>query len=186
MSRVFAYCRAAATSELVSSSQLRELAAAKGFAVDRDDVLVEVALLSAPNTARAGWRILLDRLYEGDALVVPKLDDLGRDVVEVRLTINLLATMGVKVHCLILGRMNLAGIEGKSAMDMLAAVASLDRCRDVEQMRNVESVRKPATPIKRGRPRSMSPEVLGCGFKRSADRATPRNKSSDHHATSRA
>ena len=47
---------------------------------------------------------LLDRLEEGDSLVVTKLDRLGRNALDVRQTVDLLAERGgVKVHCLALG-----------------------------------------------------------------------------------
>jgi putative DNA-invertase from lambdoid prophage Rac len=52
---------------------------------------------------RPAFAKLLDRLEDGDVLVVTKLDRLGRNALDVRSTVERLASMGVKVHCLVLG-----------------------------------------------------------------------------------
>lgn len=157
MSGVFAYCRVAPAFELTSSFQLRAMAAAKGFAVDPDDAVVEVAPASLPMSARLGWRRLLDRVYEGDVLVVPGLDSLGRDVAEVRATIQLLASRGLRVHCLTLERMNLASAEGKGAMDMLAAAVALEQNLRIELLYSEGQVPQTKPAAARGRPRSLRP-----------------------------
>lgn len=160
MSGVFAYCRMAPASELASTSRLRTMAAAKGFAVDLDNAVVEVALASLPMSARPGWRTLLERAYEGDLLIVPGLDSLGRDVLEVRATIQMLAGRGLRVYCLALERMNLAGAEGKGAMDMLAAVGALDQTLKIELMRSEVPHPKTEIAASRGRPRSLGPAQI--------------------------
>jgi putative DNA-invertase from lambdoid prophage Rac len=157
VSGVFAYCRTTPASERINSSQLRAMAAAKGFAVDPDDTVVEIAPMSVPISTHPGWRRLLDRLYEGDTLVVPGLDSLGREVVEVRATIMLLVSRGIRVHCLALGRMNLAGPEGKSALEMLAAVVALEQGFKLDHLRSRRSVPETEMAATRGRPLSLSP-----------------------------
>jgi putative DNA-invertase from lambdoid prophage Rac len=52
---------------------------------------------------RPGFVKLLDRLEPGDVLVVTKLDRLGRNAIDVGLTVARLEAMHVKVHCLALG-----------------------------------------------------------------------------------
>jgi putative DNA-invertase from lambdoid prophage Rac len=133
------------------------MAAAKGFAVDPDDTVVEIAPMSVPISTHPGWRRLLDRLYEGDTLVVPGLDSLGREVVEVRATIMLLVSRGIRVHCLALGRMNLAGPEGKSALEMLAAVVALEQGFKLDHLRSRRPVPEAEMAATRGRPLSLSP-----------------------------
>jgi DNA invertase Pin-like site-specific DNA recombinase len=49
---------------------------------------------------RPGFVKLLDRLEPGDVLVVTKLDRLGRNAIDVGLTVAKLEAMGVRVHCL--------------------------------------------------------------------------------------
>jgi putative DNA-invertase from lambdoid prophage Rac len=157
MSRVFAYCRVAPASKLTSTSELQATATAKGFAVDPDHMVIEVASVSVPVSRRPGWRKLLERPCEGDVLVVPQLDSLGGDVAEVHATIKSLASEGVRVHCLALGRMNLAGAEGKAAMDMLAAVVALEQNLRIERLRSGGQVSQTESAAPRGRPRSLRP-----------------------------
>ena len=52
---------------------------------------------------RAGFRKFVDRLDWDDVLIVTKLDRLGRNAMDVRATIEQLAALKVRVHCLALG-----------------------------------------------------------------------------------
>lgn len=56
---------------------------------------------------------LLDRMESSDALVVSKLDRLGRNAMDVRTTVQQLASRGVRVHCLALGGVDLTSPAGK-------------------------------------------------------------------------
>jgi putative DNA-invertase from lambdoid prophage Rac len=124
MSRVFAYCRVS-TAEQTTDNQVQEIMAA-GFAVDAKRVVVETVSGSQAAGERPEFRRLLDRLEEGDVLVVTKLDRLGRSAVDVRTTVEGLADMGVRVHCLALGGMDLTSAAGKLQMQVLAAVAEFE------------------------------------------------------------
>ena len=50
---------------------------------------------------------LIDRLEEGDILVVTKLDRQGRNAMDMAATVAELATIGVRVHYLALGGVDL-------------------------------------------------------------------------------
>jgi putative DNA-invertase from lambdoid prophage Rac len=50
-------------------------------------------------------------------LVVTKLDRLGRNSTDVRATVKRLDDMGVRVHCLALGGVNLTSPAGEMTMD---------------------------------------------------------------------
>jgi putative DNA-invertase from lambdoid prophage Rac len=76
---------------------------------------------------RDGFKRLIDRLESGDMLGIGKLDCLGRDVVYVVTTVNKLAAIGVKVHCLQLGGTDLTSPAGRMTMNVLAAVAQFER-----------------------------------------------------------
>jgi putative DNA-invertase from lambdoid prophage Rac len=125
MSRVFAYCRVS-TSGQTTENQVREIVAA-GFAIERHRVVEETVSGSSAASQREGFKRLLDRLERGDVLVVCKLDRLGRDVVDVVTTVNKLAEIGVKVHCLQLGGTDLTSAAGRMTMNVLAAVAQFER-----------------------------------------------------------
>jgi putative DNA-invertase from lambdoid prophage Rac len=50
----------------------------------------------------------MDKLEAGDVLIVTKLDRLGRDAIDVSTTVRTLEELGVRVHCLALGGVDLA------------------------------------------------------------------------------
>jgi putative DNA-invertase from lambdoid prophage Rac len=125
MPRVFAYCRVS-TSGQTTENQVREIAGA-GFAIDPNRVVEETISGSSAAGQRKGFQRLLDRLERGDVLVVSKLDRLGRDVVDVVTTVNQLAAIGVKVHCLQLGGTDLTSAAGRMTMNVLASVAQFER-----------------------------------------------------------
>ena len=125
MSRVFAYCRVS-TIDQITENQVQEIAKA-GFAVDPKRVVEETVSGSVTASERPGFRRLIDKLEDGDVLVVTKLDRLGRNAMDVRKTVEALAAMGVRVHCLALGGVDLTSTSGKLTMGVLAAVAEFER-----------------------------------------------------------
>jgi putative DNA-invertase from lambdoid prophage Rac len=66
-------------------------------------------------------------------LVVTKLDRLGRNVMDVGSTVAKLAELGVRVHCLALGGVDLTSSTGKLTMNVLNAVAEFERDLLVER-----------------------------------------------------
>ncbi|MGJ0532411.1 MAG: recombinase family protein [Methylocystis sp.] len=125
MSRVFAYCRVS-TVDQTTENQIREIEAA-GFSIDRRRVVEETISGGVQAAQRPGFAKLLDRLEAGDVLVVTKLDRLGRNVIDVRQTVDALAERGVRVHCLALGGADLTSAAGKMVMGVLSAVAEFER-----------------------------------------------------------
>lgn len=131
MSRVFAYCRVSTTDQ-TTDNQVREIATA-GFAVQASRVVVETVSGSVPTQERKGFALLLNKLEAGDVLVVTKLDRLGRNAMDVRATVEALDGMGVRVHCLALGGVDLTSAAGKMTMGVIAAVAEFERDLLVER-----------------------------------------------------
>ncbi|WP_038778055.1 recombinase family protein [Burkholderia pseudomallei] len=125
MSRVFAYCRVS-TAEQTTDNQVIEIRAA-GFNIDPRRVVAERVSGSVAAKQRAGFAKLLDRLEEGDVLIVTKLDRLGWNAMDVRATVDELAAVGVRVHCLALGGADLTSAAGKMTMTVLSAVAEFER-----------------------------------------------------------
>ena len=60
-------------------------------------------------------------------LIVTKLDRLGGNAMDVRATVERLADIGVRVHCLALGGADLTSPAGKMTMGVIAAVAEFER-----------------------------------------------------------
>jgi putative DNA-invertase from lambdoid prophage Rac len=76
---------------------------------------------------RPGFVRLLDRLEADDVLVVMKLDRLGRNAIDVAGTVAKLEALGVRVHCLALGGVDLTSPAGKMTMSVINAVAEFER-----------------------------------------------------------
>lgn len=125
MSRVFAYCRVSTTDQ-TTDNQVQEIAAA-GFSVTPQRTIAETVSGSVAASERAGFGMLLNKLEAGDVLVVTKLDRLGRNAMDVRSTVEGLSGMGVRVHCLALGGVDLTSPAGKMTMGVIAAVAEFER-----------------------------------------------------------
>ncbi|MDB5763971.1 MAG: recombinase family protein [Herminiimonas sp.] len=125
MSRVFAYCRVS-TSDQTTDNQVQEIAVA-GFAVSKQRTITETVSGSVAATERKGFAKLLDKLESDDVLIVTKLDRLGRNAMDVRATVERLASLGVRVHCLQLGGVDLTSPAGKMTMQVINAVAEFER-----------------------------------------------------------
>lgn len=158
MSRVFAYCRVS-TVDQTTENQLREIAAS-GFAVAPQRAVEETISGSVAANERPGFRRLLDKLEADDVLVVTKLDRLGRNAMDVRSTVEALSKLGVRVHCLALGGMDLTSPAGKMTMGVIAAVAEFERDLLIERTQ-VGLSRARADGKALGRPSSLSPEQAG-------------------------
>lgn len=157
MSRVFAYCRVS-TDGQTTDNQANEIAAA-GFAVDPKRVICETVSGSQAAQLRPGFAKLLERLESGDVLVVTKLDRLGRSAVDVRNTVDLLAGLGVRVHCLALGGVDLTSAAGKMTMQVLAAVAEFEL--DLIRERTASGLMRAKDQGKKlGRPAALTPEQV--------------------------
>lgn len=153
MARVFAYCRVS-TPEQTTENQLQEIAAA-GFDVAPRRIAVETVSGSVPASQRPGFSKLINKLEEGDVLVVTKLDRLGRNAMDVRATVEALTGIGVRVHCLALGGVDLTSSAGKMTMGVLAAVAEFERDLLVERTRS-GLARAKAAGAALGRPQALS------------------------------
>jgi putative DNA-invertase from lambdoid prophage Rac len=155
--RVFAYCRVS-TSDQTTENQLREIAAA-GFNPAPKRVIEETISGSVATSERPGFQKLLNKLEADDVLVVTKLDRLGRNAMDVRKTVESLAAMGVRVHCLALGGMDLTSAAGKMTMGVIAAVAEFERDLLVERTEaGLARARAEGKPI--GRPWSVTPDQM--------------------------
>lgn len=157
MSRVFAYCRVS-TADQTHENQVLEIQAA-GFQIEPRRVITETVSGSTPAMERDGFRKLTDRLEERDVLVVTKLDRLGRNAMDVRATVEQLAAMQVRVHCLALGGVDLTSPAGKMTMAVIAAVAEFERDLLVERTQ-AGLKRAKAEGKKLGRPSRLTAEQL--------------------------
>lgn len=153
MGRTFAYCRVS-TVDQTTDNQAQEIGAA-GFAIEAKRVIAETVSGSVPAMSRKGFARLLDRMEGGDVLVVTKLDRLGRNAIDVRSTVDRLASEGIRVHCLALGGVDLTSAAGKMTMGVIAAVAEFERDLLVERTQSGLK-RAKASGKRLGRPSALS------------------------------
>lgn len=155
MPRTFAYARVSTPGQ-TTDNQIQEIAAA-GFGIEPRRVVAETVSGSVAAARRDGFARLLDRLEAGDVLVVTKLDRLGRDAMDVGSTVAKLADLGVRVHCLALGGVDLTSSTGKLTMNVINAVAEFERDLLVERTQSGLS-RAKAEGKRLGRPASLTAE----------------------------
>ena len=128
MSRTFAYARVS-TIEQTPENQIREIEAA-GFGVEPHRIVTENVSGSMAITQREGFAKLIDRIdriERGDVLAVTRLDRLGRDAIDVSTTVAKLEKMGIRVHCLAPGGVDLTSSAGKMTINVINTVAHFER-----------------------------------------------------------
>ncbi|RQN41010.1 recombinase family protein [Paraburkholderia tropica] len=153
MSRTFAYARVS-TADQTPTNQIMEIEQA-GFAVDDRRVVTESISGSVAADQRPGFSKLLDRMEDGDVLIVTKLDRLGRNAMDVRATVEALAARGIRVHCLALGGADLTSAAGRMTMTVLNAVAEFERDLLIERT-NAGIARAKSEGKAMGRPPALS------------------------------
>ncbi len=163
MSRVFAYCRVS-TLEQNTENQRREIEGA-GFAIRPQRLIEEYISGSVAAGERPGFMRLLDRMEHGDVLIVTKLDRLGRNAMDIRKTVELLATSEIRVHCLALGGVDLTSPAGKMTMQVISAVAEFERDLLLERT-HAGIARAKASGKRFGRPPALDDEQKKAVFLR--------------------
>lgn len=153
MTRTFAYVRVS-SAEQHPENQIKEIEAA-GFIIEAHRIITETISGSMPAARRKGFARLLDKMEKGDVLIVTKLDRLGRDAIDVSTTVAKLAEIGIKVHCLALGGVDLTSSAGKMTMGVINAVAQFERDLLIERTQSGLTRAKSQGKIL-GRPKVLS------------------------------
>lgn len=153
MARTFAYARVS-TLDQEPQNQLAEIAAA-GFQVEPHRIVTETVSGSMSIEQRKGFARLLDKMERGDVLVVTKLDRLGRDAIDVSTTVAKLEKLGIRVHCLALGGVDLTSSAGKLTMGVINAVAQFERDLLIERTQSgLARAKEQGKPL--GRPAALT------------------------------
>ena len=155
MPRTFAYVRVS-TTEQTTENQTQEISAA-GFKVEPYRIVTETISGSTPIAGRKGFKRLVDKLETGDVLIVTKLDRLGRNAIDVSSTVAKLEEMGIRVHCLALGGVDLTSSAGRLTMGVINAVAQFERDLLIERTQS-GLARAKAQGKTLGRPAALTEE----------------------------
>jgi putative DNA-invertase from lambdoid prophage Rac len=153
MPRLFAYVRVSTMSQ-ETQNQINEIESA-GFSIEPHRIITETVSGSMPIARRKGFSRLLDKMETKDVLVVTKLDRLGRDAIDVSLTVAKLEKMGIRIHCLALGGVDLTSSAGKMTMGVINAVAQFERDLLIERTQSGLARAKSQGKIL-GRPKVLS------------------------------
>ncbi|MGF1871872.1 recombinase family protein [Photobacterium indicum] len=132
--RIFAYCRVS-TSEQTTENQVLAIRN-RGYNVRDSRVMSETVSGSTMAMHRPEFAKLLERMEEGDTLIVLKIDRLGRDAIDVQQTIDTLIKRGLKVVCLDLPVNDLSSTEGRLMLQMFTAFAEFERGRIRERTKD--------------------------------------------------
>lgn len=158
MSRTFLYCRVSKTEQTVEN-QLLALSQ-RGYNVPPAREVTEtisggVCAMERPQFSN----MVQNKLEHGDELVVLKLDRLGRDMIDVLSTVDMLRAKGIVVKSLDLDGVDLTSSAGRFQMSVLAAVANFEKDRIRE--RTQEGLAKAKADGKKlGRPNAVSTERI--------------------------
>ena len=152
--RVFAYARVS-TVEQVTENQREQIARA-GYTIRPKFFIEEQVSGSVPAAQRPGFQRLLDRMDEGDTLVVTKLDRIGRDSIDVQQTVERFQREGIRLVVLQLGNLDLTSSAGALMVKMLAAVADFERDLIIERTQAGQA-RARAAGTHMGRPSKTTP-----------------------------
>ena len=155
MSRAFAYARVS-TVRQETENQTRDIRDA-GFGFEPHRIITETASGSVAMAQRKGFSRLLDKMEQGDLLVVTKLDRLGRDAIDVSMTVGKLGKLGIRLHCLALGGIDLTSSAGRMTMNVINSVAQFERDPLIEPTQ-AGMARARAQEKRPGRPAALTPD----------------------------
>ena len=155
LQRVFAYARVSTVEQLTENQ--REQIARAGYDIAPKRFIEEQISGSVPAAQRPGFQRLLERLDEGDTLVVTKLDRIGRDSIDVQQTVERFQSEGIRLVVLQLGNLDLTSSAGALMVKMLAAVADFERDLIIERTQAGQA-RARAAGTHMGRPSKTTPD----------------------------
>ncbi|HHN8240765.1 TPA: recombinase family protein [Klebsiella quasipneumoniae] len=158
MSRTFLYCRVSTTEQTVDN-QLLALAH-RGYTVPPTRAITETISGGVCAMERPQFKNMVhNKLESGDSLVVLKLDRLGRDMIDILSTVDMLRGKGIVVKSLDLDGVDLTSSAGRFQMSVLAAVANFEKDRIRE--RTQEGLAKAKAQGKKlGRPNAASTDRI--------------------------
>jgi putative DNA-invertase from lambdoid prophage Rac len=153
--RVFAYARVSTVEQLTENQ--RDQIARAGYNIRPKFFIEEQVSGSVPAMQRPGFQRLIERMDEGDTLVVTKLDRIGRDSIDVQQTVERFQREGIRLVVLQLGNLDLTSSAGALMVKMLAAVADFERDLIIERTQAGQA-RARAAGTHMGRPSKTSPD----------------------------
>jgi putative DNA-invertase from lambdoid prophage Rac len=155
MTATFAYLRVSQNDAVMTTANQRLELVQAGYRIDfwhEDTISGSTNAMSRP-----GFATLLEKMRDGETLIVSKLDRLGRDAIDVIATVRRLADRNIRIIVHALGGVDLTSPTGKLLVTMLAAVAEMERDLLIERTQaGIARARSEGKVI--GRPSKTSPK----------------------------
>ncbi|MGR4871759.1 recombinase family protein [Variovorax sp. LARHSF232] len=131
MSRTFLYCRVSTAEQTTENQTLQAKQA--GYEVKPARVVAETISGTVPAMDRPAFAKLVDKLEEGDTLIVTKLDRLGRNASDIDRTVEHLRQAGIRLIVLDLPVAEVTSAAGDLVRRMFSAFAQFERDQLVER-----------------------------------------------------
>ncbi len=161
MCNIYGYCRVSSKKQLEGN----------GIEVQRTDILekYDSALIfeeqfSGTTIERPVFKSILEKLQQGDTLVVTKLDRLARNTVEGIEIVQRLFEKNVSVHVLNVGLLENTSM-GKFFLTTLLAVAEMERNTILERTQAGKEIARTKAGYKEGRPKKFTEEQIDHAIK---------------------
>jgi putative DNA-invertase from lambdoid prophage Rac len=132
MSRIFAYSRVS-TKDQTTENQLLAIQQA-GYQIAKGRFFQDIISGSTPAMSRPEFQRMIDRLEEGDQVVVFELSRLGRDTIDVMSTVKMFKEKAITLVVLQLGNLDLTSPSGELMVNVIAAVAQMEKALLIERV----------------------------------------------------
>lgn len=155
---VHSYLRISTSNKNQTVETQRAAIKAAGYATDywyaEEGVSGSVEALKRPQFAD-----MISTMKEGDILIATALDRIGRNASDIQNTTKLLESMGVKICILSFGSMDITSLYGKAFLQIIGALAELERGVIQERVQmGIDRVK--GEGVKLGRHLSIPPDIL--------------------------
>lgn len=157
---IYGYARVSTAAQCRDGNSLEEqVAALRKYGCQK---IVEEAF-SGKTMERPKFQKLLEKLKEGDTLVVCKLDRFARTAIEGVRTVRELFDRGIRVHILNMGLIENT-LTGNLILTVMLAFAEYERGMIVERTQTGKAVARQDPKFRDGRPKKFTPEQLQLGL----------------------
>ncbi len=158
MSRIFGYSRVSTSDGRQSTENQRLAIEQAGYKIARGRWFEDQISGSTPALTRPQFSKMVDRLEEGDTVVVVELSRLGRDAIDVMTTVKIFKERGIKLVVLQLCNLDLTSPSGALMVHVIAAVAQMEKSLLIERVNAGLARVKKEGKVKLGRPAKTSPK----------------------------
>jgi putative DNA-invertase from lambdoid prophage Rac len=158
VSRIFGYSRISTNDGRQHTENQRIAIQDAGYTIGKGRWFEDQISGSTPAMTRPQFSRLMDKLEEGDTVVVKELSRLGRDAIDVMTTVKTFRDRGIKIVVLQLGNLDLTSPSGELMLTVISAMAQMERALLVERVNAGLARVKAEGKVRLGRPTKTTPD----------------------------